>query len=92
MKHLSEAALFYLNCPGREYALRRKSVPYMQELHLIENIQTSAKMITSGFESRREPALADLLKFLDEYELLFGDYPQELLKAEQIENWKAGKF
>lgn len=70
---MTEAQNFYLKTPGRDYALLRKNVSFMEELSLIENIQTSAKLM-SMFPEQGFNKYNELISFLEQYRSTYGEY------------------
>lgn len=70
---MTEAQQFYLRTPGRDYALLRKKVSFMEELSLIENIQTCAARI-GMFPDNGALIFQSLKTFMEKYASEYGEY------------------
>jgi hypothetical protein len=70
---MNEAQKFYLNTPGRDYAFTRRNVSFMEELSLIENIQTCAARI-GMFPDSGVQIFQELENFMEKYTSQYGEY------------------
>jgi hypothetical protein len=81
---MTEAQKFYMNTPGGDYAFARRKVSFMEELSLIENIQTCAIRIIISPEKGLK-IFQELENFMEKYTSQYGEY--SLLPDDWIKEW-----